>query len=45
MRRHKFNDEGEYYIVGWRFRIERWQAMRNWPCGACGLWQRAKVHR
>ena len=45
MKRHAFKTEGLYFAVGPRFPIWRWQSRRNWPCGACGLWKRAKVHR
>jgi hypothetical protein len=50
MRRHKW-DMSIQQLDAWvawladRNDRRRFPATRNWPCGACGLWRRAKVHR
>ena len=56
MKRHKFwHQHVMFSQIDWapyvsaikRLGFERGMRAvdRNWPCGACGLWKRAKVHR
>jgi len=46
VKRHKWLWHGRYSGSG-DMKALVWgpARIRNWPCGACGLWRRAKVHR